>query len=122
METMNALIRQTAIFDITIPQGESRSNAFDMRAYTMGHILNTTNVALSLGFAISDTQYGTYRLLTGNDGVAITCDDVVGNANELPAQLAGASWVKVAHYDTTTSPPAEEAVDSEAVITIGLKS
>lgn len=119
---MNALIRQTAIFDITISQGESRSNAFDMRAYSMGHILNTTNVALSLGFAISDTQHGTYRLLTDNSGVAITCDDVVGNANELPAQLAGASWVKVAHYDTTTSPPAEEAVEDDAIVTIGLKS
>lgn len=119
---MNALIRQTAIVKVTIPNGESRSNAFDMRAYSMGHILSATDVTLSLGFVLSDAEYGTYRLLTDNDGVAITCDDITGNVNELPAQLAGASWVKVAHYDTTSSPPAEEAVEDDAIVTIGLKS
>lgn len=122
METMNALIRQTAIFDVTIPSGQSRSNAFDMRAYSMGHILNTTNVTDSIGFAISDSESGTYRLLTGNDGVALTCDDVADNANELPAELAGASWVKLAHYDIAASPPAESNVGADAVVTVGLKS
>lgn len=119
---MTSIVRQTAIFDVTIDDGDSRSNAFDMRAYTMGHIVNTTNVTDSLGFAISDSESGTYRLLTGNDGVAITCDDVVSNANELPAELAGASWVKVVHYDIAASPPAESNVSGDAVVTVGLKS
>jgi hypothetical protein len=103
--TVSSLLRNHKYSSQTIASGGNLSDAFDFRAYTMGLIhMPAAWTAASIGFKVCNTAGGTYLPLYDKNGslVQIT-SPAASKAYALPAELAGAHFVKLWSQDGTGS-------------------
>lgn len=92
---------------ITVSVDNDDSNAVDLRGYgLLGLIVPELEQASNLQFYVSETEAGTYRQLTGGNGVAITitlAGVVAAISTDALAPLGAYRWVKIHTTETQSA-------------------
>jgi len=91
------ITRERNTVTVTIVNGKALSNAFDFSYLTMGVLhMPSAWTAASIGFKVSSESGGTFQPLYDQDGGLVQISSpAAGKAYALPAELAGAMYVKL---------------------------
>jgi len=105
---LQGTIRKTHVVPciITISEDDDDSAAVDLRGYGLVGLIVPTIDAADLTFYMSETEAGTYRLLTDGAGAAVTMTTGAGALALDTTALAGLSayrWVKIHTSEVQTA-------------------
>lgn len=127
MSASDRLTRLTHMIPVTIANGASVSGAFYMGDFAGGIIIFPAAwTAANLAFQVSATETGTYAALHDDDTDQLVQVQNVAtgavSAYAIPAELFGATWVKLLSKSATAGTDTAVNQAADRVITVILKS
>ena len=112
--------RGVSVKSLTIANGEALTEAFDMQIHAgMTILMPAAWTAANIGFKVCDTEDGTFLPLYDDGGLLVEVQAAASKAFSVPAELFGASWVKLWSQDGAAS---DENQGAARTITVLLKS